>query len=103
MQNKAQDLPGLGTPLFLPRQLRQRGEVTCPGAHCQGVGVCWYSLMLKNLMELESLFLLPHPVNNRHSISICGMYEARGDARAKRKRLGTAGQPGQLVNHSSEV
>lgn len=59
--------------------------------------------MPKNLMELESLFLLPHPVNNRRSITICGMYEARGDARTKKRRLGTAGQPGQLVNHSSKV
>lgn len=55
------------------------------------------SLMLKNLIELESLSLLPHPVNNRHSISICGMYEARGDAGAKRRGLGTVGRPGWLV------
>lgn len=55
------------------------------------------SLMLKNLIELESLSLLPHPVNNRHSISICGMYEARGDAGAKQRGLGTVGRPGRLV------
>lgn len=53
--------------------------------------------MPKNLIELESLSLLPHPVNNRHSVSICGMHEARGDAGAKRRELRTPGRPGWLV------
>lgn len=58
--------------------------------------------MPKNTIELESLSLLPHPVNNRHSISICGTYEARGDSGAKR-RLGTVGWPRLSMTHSSEV
>lgn len=39
--------------------------------------------------------MLPHPVNNRRSISIYGMCEAGRDAGTKKMRLGTTGRPGQ--------
>lgn len=43
----------------------------------------WGSLIRPNLTQLESVSVLPHPVNNRRSISIYGMCEARGDTGAR--------------------
>lgn len=57
----------------------------------------------QNPIELESLSLLPHPANSRHSISVCGMYEARGDAGAERWGWGQLGDQGGRRPHGSEA